>query len=69
MNDSSNENQTSAANVERSKATPDLNAASSFTPGPWKVRAATFCDDGIPSYEVVMPGSQISSLKKIPADR
>lgn len=27
-----------------------------LTPGPWFVRAATFCDDGIPSYEVVMPG-------------
>lgn len=26
------------------------------TPGPWKVRAATFCEDGVPSYEVVMPG-------------
>jgi hypothetical protein len=27
------------------------------TPGPWKVRAATFCEDGVPSYEVVMPGT------------
>jgi hypothetical protein len=27
-----------------------------ITPGPWSVRAATFCDDGIPSFEVVMPG-------------
>jgi hypothetical protein len=27
-----------------------------LTPGPWKVRAGTFCEDGIPSYEVVMPG-------------
>ena len=26
------------------------------TPGPWKVRAGTFCEDGVPSYEVVMPG-------------
>jgi len=28
-----------------------------ITPGPWSVRAATFCSDGIPSFEVVMPGS------------
>lgn len=27
-----------------------------ITPWPWIVRAATFCDDGIPSFEVVMPG-------------
>lgn len=27
-----------------------------FTDGPWAVRAGTFCEDGIPSYEVVMPG-------------
>lgn len=27
-----------------------------ISPGPWFVRAATFCDDGIPSFEVVMPG-------------
>lgn len=27
-----------------------------ITPGPWTVRAAMFCDDGIPSFEVVMPG-------------
>lgn len=26
------------------------------TPGPWKVRAAHFCEDGIPAYEVVMAG-------------
>lgn len=27
-----------------------------ITPGPWVVRSASFCDDGIPSFEVVMPG-------------
>lgn len=27
-----------------------------ITPAPWTVRAATFCDDGVVSYEVVMPG-------------
>lgn len=30
--------------------------AAPHTPGPWKVRAGTFAEDGVPSYEVVMPG-------------
>lgn len=51
-----NENQNQSGAASRSTKTPELNAAPSFTRGPWKVRAATFCDDGILSYEVVMPG-------------
>jgi len=54
--DQVDENQPSAIPSSESIKTSELSAASSFTRGPWKVRAATFCDDGIPSYEVVMPG-------------
>ena len=34
----------------------DKYVPNTFTPGPWKVRAGTFCKDDIPSYEVVMQG-------------
>lgn len=34
----------------------NIDLLKNVTPGPWKVRATTFCEDGIPSYEVVMPG-------------
>ena len=30
---------------------------SAHTPGPWKVRAGSFAEDGIPSYEVTMNGA------------
>ncbi len=55
---SQNENASLEAKEPTSQAVEtgdELNTDRS-TPGPWKTRAVTFCADGIPSYEVVMPG-------------
>lgn len=39
-----------------SKLVREFEGQPPYTRGPWKTRAATFCADGTPSYEVVMPG-------------
>lgn len=41
--------------MENQHPKPTLDNDFNTSVGPWKCRAATFCDDGIPSFEVVMP--------------
>lgn len=57
MNKNQSVNETKDLASQPAEFESQLTGQPTYTRGPWKVRAATFCDDdGVPSYEVVMPG-------------